>query len=341
MNDGIGVQQARRNGRGMSINDPDSPGHAAVSAASRWAPLAIFLDREEALGRSFRAKGPWAAGFYEFVRFGLKEGWACLFGGLMVALLIGTHFFYPKGAALARYDFLVLAALAIQGALLLLRMETWEEARVIFAFHVVGTGMEIFKTAVGSWIYPEPSLFRIGGVPLFTGFMYACVGSYIARAWRLFDLRFTGHPGIPALLILSIAIYANFFAHHYLADARYLLFAATVILFRRTVVHFRVWRVDRTMPLLLGFLLIAVFIYLAENVGTFTGAWLYPNQRGAWALVSPAKLGSWFLLMIISYAMVAALNGIRPPSWNDRHTARAALRPGGKSQPPVTEIGTV
>jgi uncharacterized membrane protein YoaT (DUF817 family) len=53
---------------------------------------------------------------------------------------------------------------------------------VIAIFHLVGTVMEVFKTAHGSWIYPEPSLLRIGGVPLFSGFMYACIGSYLARA---------------------------------------------------------------------------------------------------------------------------------------------------------------
>ena len=42
--------------------------------------------------------------------------------------------------------------------MLAFRLETWEEAKVIFVFHVVGTAMEIFKTSVGSWIYPEPSL---------------------------------------------------------------------------------------------------------------------------------------------------------------------------------------
>ena len=52
-----------------------------------------------------------------------------------------------------------------------------EEAKVILAFHLVGTAMELFKTHMGSWEYPEPSLLRIGGVPLFSGFMYAAVGS--------------------------------------------------------------------------------------------------------------------------------------------------------------------
>jgi len=81
-------------------------------------------------------------------------------------------------------------AILIQLLMLLFKLETWEEARIILIFHIVGTVMEIFKTHMGSWIYPEPSVLRIMGVPLFSGFMYACVGSYIARVWRIFDFRF-------------------------------------------------------------------------------------------------------------------------------------------------------
>ena len=76
---------------------------------------------------------------YEFVRFGVKQAWACLFGALMLALIVGTHYVYPAGASLARYDFLVVAAVAIQIAMLAFRLETLEEARVILIFHVVGT----------------------------------------------------------------------------------------------------------------------------------------------------------------------------------------------------------
>ena len=71
--------------------------------------------------------------------------------------------------------------------MLAFRLETWREARVILIFHVVGTVMELFKTSAGSWVYPEASLLHIGAVPLFSGFMYAAVGSYIARVWRIFD----------------------------------------------------------------------------------------------------------------------------------------------------------
>ena len=137
----------------------------------------------------FTPRPGWRAWLYEFLLFGFKQGWACLFGGLMLAMLLATHLFYPADAPIHRYDALTLGALAIQIGMLAFRLETWAEAKVILAFHIVGTAMEIFKTSAGSWVYPEPALLRIAGVPLFSGFMYACVGSYSARVWRLFDFR--------------------------------------------------------------------------------------------------------------------------------------------------------
>ena len=249
------------------------------------------------------------AALFEFALFVFKQGWACLFGALMLAALLATHVWYPAHAALARYDLLVLVAVAIQIGMLALRLETLAEARVILAFHIVGTVMEIFKTHMGSWSYPEPSLLRLGGVPLFSGFMYAAVGSYLARVWRGFDFRFTHYPPPWTTLVLAGAIYANFFAHHFLPDLRLGLFAATLLLFARTTIQFRPFRIDRSMPLLLGWLLVALFIWFAENIGTYSHAWLYPAQAGGWTLVPPAKLGAWYLLMIISFVLVATLHG--------------------------------
>jgi uncharacterized membrane protein YoaT (DUF817 family) len=283
------------------------PPEAPKSAAALWAPLARFVGAEARLGR-WAAQRPARAAVYEFVRFGMKQGWACLFGGLMLALLIGTHLWYPRGAALARYDFLFLAAVAIQIGMLAFKLETLDEAKVILMFHIVGTVMELFKTSVGSWIYPEPAFFRIGGVPLFSGFMYATIGSYLARCWRLFDFRFTRHPPLWSVYLLSVAIYVNFFAHHYVLDIRLGLFAAAALLFGPCWVHYKVWHDHRRMPLLLGLFLVALFIWFAENIGTMTRTWLYPNQIAAWSMVSLGKLGSWFLLLIISYGMVAAVN---------------------------------
>ena len=271
-------------------------------------PGATRFARVRARLEAAQLAGGWKSWVYEFLLFGFKQGWACLFGALLLVLLLGTHFFYPAGAPIARYDFLVVGAVAIQIGMLVFRLESIEEAKVILAFHIVGTIMELFKTAHGSWLYPEPSLLRIGGVPLFSGFMYAAVGSYIARIWRIFRFGFEQYPPHWATWLLAAAIYVNFFAHHWLPDIRLLLFAAIALLFWRTWVRFTVFRTRRRMPLLIGWFLVAAFIWGAENIGTFSRAWMYPGQEAGWQLVSPAKLGAWYLLMIISFVLVATIH---------------------------------
>jgi uncharacterized membrane protein YoaT (DUF817 family) len=295
-----------------------------ASAAAQWAPLARFIVADARLGR-WAARGRSTKFLYEFVRFGVKQAWACLFGGAMVALLVGAYLWYPHDAPVGRYDFLFLMAVAIQVAMLVFRLETLDEAKVIFLYHVVGTGMEVFKTGVGSWIYPGASIFHVAGVPLFSGFMYAAIGSYIARCWRLFDFRFSGHPPLWSVHVLAVAIYANFFADHYIVDLRLLLFAAAALLFCRTWIYYRIHRNYRRMPLLLGLFLVALFIWIAENLGTATKTWLYPHQMVGWSAVSPSKLGSWFLLLLISYALVAIVN--RPQAIADRRRRAQVLEP--------------
>ena len=264
-----------------------------------------FLDRAPLSGTRARLT--------EFVVFGLKQGWACIFGAAMLAVLVGTRLWYPDDAPLARNDFLVLAAVAIQVIMLVARLETLRELRVIVIFHVVGTGMEIFKTDVGSWAYEGDGLLRIAGVPLYSGFMYAAVGSYMVRVYRMFDLRFERYPRRWVTAIVATLIYANFFTHHYVADARWVLLAAIVLVYAPTIMQFTVFRSRFRMPLLVAFLLVAVFIWLAENIATWSNAWVYPDQVGGWHPVSVAKLGSWFLLMMISVVLVAWVYPPREP----------------------------
>ncbi len=258
----------------------------------------------------------------EFLVFGLKQAWACLFGGAMLALIIITGKFYPAGMPVARYDFLFLAALAMQLAMLAFKLEKPSEAKVILIFHLAGTAMELFKTSAGSWNYPEENFLRIGGVPLFSGFMYASVGSYLARISRIFDMQYTRYPPRWATFLLCAAIYVNFFSHHFIVDFRLALFALIGLLYWRTFVHYRVFRFRHKMPLLLGFLLVALFIFLAENIGTYSRAWLYPDQHDGWIPVSPAKLGAWYLLMIVSFVLVTIVH--RPRD----HSAAATKKPG-------------
>lgn len=264
-----------------------------------------FLDRSE--GSRLRAR------LTEFVVFGLKQGWACIFGATLLAVIMAARLWYPDDALLARNDFLTIAAVCIQIIMIAAGLETGRELRVIILFHLVGTVMELFKTDVGSWSYEAEGVLRIGAVPLFSGFMYAAVGSYMVRVYRLFDLRFARYPQRWLTAVVAAAIYVNFFTHHYIFDARWILLGAVLILFGPCVMHFRVFRSTHRMPLVLSFLLVAVFIWLAENIGTMAGAWLYPNQTDGWHLVAPEKLGSWFLLMIISVVLVAWVYPPQPP----------------------------
>lgn len=255
-----------------------------------------FLDNAPAGRRS---------GFTEFMVFVLKQAWACIFGAALLAVLTAARLWYPEGAALARNDFLTIAAVVIQILMVVTRLETLRELRVIVLFHLVGTVMELFKTDVGSWSYGAEGFLRIGAVPLFSGFMYAAVGSYMVRVYRLFDLRFAKYPRRWITAIVAGGIYANFFTHHYIWDLRWVLLAAVVIIFGPCVMHFRVFRRRFRMPLVIAFLLVALFIWIAENIATWSGAWLYPSQVDGWHLVPLDKLVAWFLLMIISVVLVA------------------------------------
>lgn len=239
--------------------------------------------------------------------FGIRQAWAALFGGLLLFGIIFTSFVQLPW--LSQYDWLFLYAIAVQALMLLTKLEKPHEIITICLFHLVGLGMELFKTssAIGAWYYPGDGIFRIAGVPLFAGFMYAAVGSYIARSWRVMNLSFKPYPSRSLTVLLAAAIYINFFSHHYIYDFRYFLFAAVLVLFGRTWVTYSFDIKVRRMPLVVAFLLIAFFIWIAENIGTFTHVWIYPNQMAQWEMVGIEKVGSWFLLMIISFIMVDML----------------------------------
>ena len=270
----------------------------------------------------------------EFAVFVLKQGWACVFGAAMLAVLFATALWYPDDAALARNDFVTLAAVAIQILMVVFRLETLRELRVIILFHIVGTGMELFKTSVGSWIYEGDGVLHLLSVPLYSGFMYASVGSYLVRVYRLFDLRFDRYPRRWITAILAVLIYANFFTHHYVWDARWVLLLGVLLVFGPCMMHFRIFRARLRMPLVVAFTLVAVFIWVAENVATWSRAWSYPNQEDGWELVSIAKLGSWLLLMIISVVLVA---WVYPPRRLDAEPQGSAAegRPGHWYPDPV------
>ena len=244
----------------------------------------------------------------ELVHFTLKNARSCIFP-VFIFLVLALSQLLPL--PLARYDFLLIACLSMQGIMLATGLETWDELKVITLFHLLGLGLELFKVHMGSWAYPEAALFEVWDVPLYSGFMYASVASFMIQAWRQLDLRFLHWPRSVLVVPLGALIYLNFFSHHYLPDLRYLLVAAVLVVFGRTRVAFTPLDKERRIPLVLAFLLIGVFVWFAENISTFLGAWEYPHQEEGWRLVSLSKLSSWSLLVIVSLMAVVQLKHVK------------------------------
>ena len=250
-------------------------------------------------------------GVVEFLFFGIKEARACLFAVVIFAAMV----LVPREGLLGlpRYDALLLIAVLAQWAMLATGLETRDELKAITLFHVVGFALEAFKVspAIGSWSYPDPAWTKVLGVPLFSGFMYAAVGSYVIQAWRLLDVHVRHHPPYWLATLVAVLIYANFFTHHFIGDYRWYIAAAALGVYARTTVSFRPLDRERRMPMLLAFVLIGFFIWLAENFSTLMGVWAYPDQLGAWSTVHVGKWSSWSLLVVMTFTIVAHLKHIK------------------------------
>jgi uncharacterized membrane protein YoaT (DUF817 family) len=247
----------------------------------------------------------------ELLRLGLI---AVVFPVLIFGLLALTKLIpMPNlfGFQVYRYDLIFLACVLIQWLMWRTSLETLDELRVIGVFHVLGLLLEIFKTHMGSWAYPEFGYLKISNVPLYSGFMYASVASFMIQCWRLMHFRLEHWHSRFVPWILTLAIYINFFSHHLLPDARWVLIGSVVYVFWHTKVFFRLRKVQYQMPLVLAFGLIGWLIWLAENIATYFNAWQYPSQKGAWHMVDSSKLSSWCLLVIVSFIVVAALKDAR------------------------------
>jgi uncharacterized membrane protein YoaT (DUF817 family) len=245
----------------------------------------------------------------QLIHFGYHQAMSCLFpvaifGTLALSSLVDWPFIH-------RYDAILLILLAVQYLMYRSGLETLDEIKVIGLFHVIGLVLEIYKVHMGSWSYPEPGFTKLLGVPLYSGFMYASVASFMCQIWRRLKMDMTGWPGLTAAGLLGGAIYLNFFTHHFLPDVRWWLTALVLVVFWRTWILYRVRGKTYRMPLTLAFVIVGFFIWLAENIATFFNAWKYPDQHAAWKLVSFSKISSWFLLVIISVIIVAQLKHVK------------------------------
>lgn len=251
---------------------------------------------------------------FEFV---YKAASAALFGiFLLIAFVVtakmGSHEFY----GFFRYDYLLFYALSIQVCLLYLKLESWAEAKVIALFHIMAMGMEIFLThpQIASWQYPQPAVFKIMTVPLFAGFMYSAVGSFFARSLRLYRVSFLNLPHFANMLCLAVLSYINFMSKFFIPDFRNLLFIWSVLIFWKTKIRFELNQHQFQLPMLPILMVLAFIIWIAENISTFYKIWVYPSQLDAWHMVGWGKLGSWYLLLLLSLVMVLKILGNRTTS---------------------------
>ncbi|MFC4077782.1 DUF817 domain-containing protein [Salinithrix halophila] len=245
----------------------------------------------------------------QLLSFSYQQALSCIFPALIfLTLAVSKEIEMPW---IHRYDFILLVCIVVQFGMLYTGMETKDELKVVMVFHLIGLLLELYKVHMGSWAYPEEAWTKVLGVPLYSGFMYASVASYLCQAWRRFHLRICHWPRWMVNVLLGAAIYLNFFTHHYLYDFRWVLTALIFVVYFKTYVTYHLNGITYRMPMALSYLLIGFFIWVAENIATFFGAWQYPDQQKTWNWVGVEKISSWFLLVIISVIIVAQLKHIK------------------------------
>lgn len=244
----------------------------------------------------------------QFVWFGYLQAISCVFP-VLIFLALALSTILPLG--LARYDLLLLICIVVQIIMYKTGLETRDEVLVITLFHLLGLVMELHKVNVGSWSYPEEAFTKIAGVPLYSGFMYASVGSYICQAWRNLKLDLVHWPKDVWAYVVGGAIYINFFTNAFMPDVRLYITVLLIIVFWRTKFLFHIHERQFSMSALLSFVIIGFFIWLAENIATFFGAWKYAYQHAGWQMVSWHKITSWGLLVIVSIIIVGQLKLIK------------------------------
>lgn len=224
---------------------------------------------------------------------------AAVFGAIFILSIAGTAAVWETAWPVARYDALALLGVAALTIMFALGAHSTSDALPIGLVFALGVVLELYKIETGAWMYPEGSELAIGQKPLFVGFMYAAVASYLIRALRVKALEIRGMPPLFVAVLVGGLVYGAYFLPSQIWVRFGLIGLVTLVFWRATLrAPSGSWL---PLPVALG--LAASLIWVAENIGTFSGTWAYPND-GALGLVTLSKLGAWYLLLSVCFIVV-------------------------------------
>lgn len=173
---------------------------------------------------------------------------------------------------LPRYDWLLIICVLMQLWMVRSGLETRDELKVITLFHLIGLALELFKVHMGSWSYPEEGYSKIFGVPLYSGFMYASVASYLCQAWRRLKVELVKWPSFLQLFRLPQRFIWIFHPPFFYRHSMVVIRACHHCLLANMGYIRGEWSslpyAARTF-----FYTHRIFIWIAENIATFFGAW--------------------------------------------------------------------
>jgi uncharacterized membrane protein YoaT (DUF817 family) len=247
---------------------------------------------------------PTFALMWECLYFCLKHARAGLFAGLFFI----PFFITPTTGMLsiARDDILFGLAIGIQIWMHKTKLQSNHELKMVILFYVLGFILEYFKlkTATGIETLAHTSWSNINGVPLFVGFIYAALSSYMMQAWRLFTLRIRHYPPYWMAITLAGLSYLHFFSQH---DYVAYFTACAVGLYGPSLILFKSHSRERQAPLLLSAILIGGFIYLANSICHF---YSLSNPISPWPNTHQSQ--SVFLLIIFSISIIVHSKHLKP-----------------------------
>jgi uncharacterized membrane protein YoaT (DUF817 family) len=257
------------------------------------------------------------------LRFGRTLAVSAVFPAVIFATLALTK--HLDFGPVPRYDALFIAFVLLQLALILAKFEDWHDARIAVSFHLVGLGLELYKVNVGAWTYPEEAFTKIHNVPLYSGFMYGSVAAFLSQLWKRMRFSLIHWPAPFAVALVGMGIYLHYFVSGYGAGMRSLLMLATGWLFARSRLEYSNSGERRSIPVLFVFSALGLFVWIAENLATYLGAWAYPYQLEHWQMVTLSKINAWFLLGIVSFILLAEQVRLRVAREERRATRRPPL----------------